>query len=79
MFRGDFTSSARATVKRQATKTLRICSDTNEYIVATLIPARTKGVSLVIPVPGTARSWVERDHRGGFDAEFVIKVTPNSC
>jgi hypothetical protein len=79
VFRSDFTSSARATVARQATKTLRICGDTNENIVATLVPARTRGVTLVVPVPGTARSWTVRDHRGGFGATFAIKVTPNAC
>lgn len=50
-----------------------------ENIVATLIPARTKGATLVVLVPGTARSWTVRDHRGGFGATFAIKVTPNSC
>jgi hypothetical protein len=79
VFRSDFTSSARATVARQATKTLKICGDTNEKIVATLIPARTQGATLVVPVPGTARSWTVRDHRGPFGATFAIKVTPNAC
>jgi hypothetical protein len=79
VFRGDFTSSARATVARQATKTLRICGDTDEKIVATLIPARIKGATHVVLVPGTARSWTVRDHRGGFGVSYAIKVTPNSC
>lgn len=79
VFRSDFTSSARTTVTRQATKTLRICGDTNENIIATLIPARTRGATFVVSVPGTARSWTVRDHRGGFSVTFVIKVTPNSC
>ena len=79
VFRSDFTSSARATVARQTAKTLRICGSTNENIVATLIPARTKGAALVVPVPGTARSWTVRDHRGGFGVTYAIKVTPNSC
>jgi hypothetical protein len=79
VFRSDFTSSARTTVARQATKTLRICGDTNENIIATLIPARTRGATFVVSVPGTARSWTVRDHRGGFSVTFMIKVTPNSC
>ena len=79
VFRGDFSSSARATAARQAATTLRICGDTNESIVATLIPARTRGAVLVVPVPGTARSWTVRDHRGGFGVTYAIKVTPNSC
>jgi hypothetical protein len=79
VFRSDFTSSARATVARMATKTLRICGATNENIVATLVPARTRGATVVVPVPGTARSFTVRDHRGEFRATFAIKVTPNSC
>jgi hypothetical protein len=79
VFRSDFTSSARTTVARKATKTLRICGDTNETIVATLIPARTQGVAHVVTVPGTAQSLKVRDHRGAFDVTFAIKVTPNSC
>ena len=79
VFRSDFTSSARTIVARQTTKTLRICGNTNENIVATLIPPRTKGVTFVVPVPGTARSWTVRDHRGEFTVSFAIKVTPNSC
>ena len=79
VFRGDFTSSARTTVARQATKTLRICGNTDEKIVATLIPARTQGVAHVVLVPGTAQSRTVRDHRGAFDVTFAIKVTPNSC
>jgi len=79
VFRSDFTSSARATVGRQATKTLKICGNTDEKIVATLIPARTPGATLVVPVPGTAKSWTVRDHRGPFGVTFAIKVTPNVC
>ena len=79
VFRSDFTSSARTTVARQATKTLRICGNTNENIVATLVPARTRGVTHVVPVPATARSWTVRDHRGEFLVTFTIRVTPNIC
>ena len=79
VFRGDFTSSARTTVARQATKTLKICGNTSESIVAALMPARIKGATLLVPVPGIARSWLVRDHRGEFDVTFAIKVTPNSC
>jgi hypothetical protein len=79
VFRSDFTSSARAIVARQATKTLRICGNTNEKIVATLVPPRTKGVTFVVTVPGTARTWTVRDHRGEFLVSFSIKVTPNVC
>lgn len=79
VFRSDFTSSARSSVGRQATQTLRICGDTNEQIVATLVPERIRGAILVVPVPGTARTWTVRDHRGAFSATFVIKVTPNAC
>ena len=79
VFRSDFTSSARTTIGRQATKTLTICGNTNENIVATLVPPRTKGVTLVIPVPGTARQWTVRDQRNAFLVSFAIKVTPNVC
>ncbi len=79
VFRSDFTSSARTTVGRQATKTLRICGNTDERIVATLVPARTQGVVHVVIVPGTAQSRTVRDHRGAFDVTFAIKVTPNAC
>ena len=79
VFRSDFTSSARTTVGRQATKTLRICGSTNERIVATLMPTLTEGSTFVVPVPATARSWTVRDHRGGFLVTFTVKVTPNSC
>jgi hypothetical protein len=79
VFRGDFTSSARATVARQATRTLRICGNTNESIVAALMPASIRGAALLVPVPGMARSWTVRDHRGQFDVTFAIKVTPNVC
>jgi hypothetical protein len=79
VFRRDFTSSARASVARQATKTLRICGNTNEQVVATLVPERIRGAILVVPVPETARTWTVRDHRGAFSATFVIKVTPNAC
>ncbi|HEX6904376.1 MAG TPA: hypothetical protein VF789_32005 [Thermoanaerobaculia bacterium] len=79
VFRSDFTISARTTVGRQATKTLKICGNTDEKIVATLVPARTPGAVHVVVVPGTAQSRTVRDHRGAFDATFTIKVTPNSC
>ena len=79
VFRSDFTSSARTTVGRQATKMLRICGSTNERIVATLMPTLTEGSTFVVPVPATARSWTVRDHRGGFLVTFTVKVTPNSC
>jgi hypothetical protein len=79
VFRSDFTSSARATVARQTTKTLKICGNTSESIIAALMPAGIKGATLLVPVPGIARSWSVRDHRGAFDVTFVIKVTPNSC
>jgi hypothetical protein len=79
VFRSDFTSSARATVMRTATKTLRICGNTNEKIVATLVPSRTKGSTFVVTVPGTPRSWAIRDHNGVFSVLFAIKVTPNVC
>ncbi len=79
VFRSDFTSSARATVGRLATRTLRICGNTNENIVAALIPPRTKGATFVIPVPATPLSRTVRDHRGGFDVTCSLRVTPNSC
>jgi hypothetical protein len=79
VFRSDFTSSARASVARQATKTLRICGNTDENIVASLMPARIKGATLVVRVPGTAQTWTVRDHRGAFSVSFAVKVTPNSC
>ena len=79
VFRSDFTSSARTTVVRQTTRTLRICGDTDESIVASLMPAQTQGATFVVPVPGVARSWTVRDHRGAFAVTFVITVTPNAC
>jgi hypothetical protein len=79
VFRSDFSSSARATVARQTTKTLRICANTSENIVASLMPAQTQGATLVVPVPATARSWTVRDHRGAFAVTFVITVTPDAC
>lgn len=79
VFRSDFTSSARTIVARQSTKTLRICGNTDETIAATLVPLRTKGATLVLTVPGAARSWTFRDHRGEFSVSYSIKVTPNVC
>lgn len=79
VFRSDFTSSARTIAPRQGTKTLRICGNTNEKIVASLMPARLKGATLIVWVPGTARTWTVRDHRGEFSVSFTIKVIPNSC
>jgi hypothetical protein len=79
VFRSDFTSSARTTVARQTMKSLRICGNTNENIVATLMPARTSGATLVVSVPRTARSWTVRDHRGAFGVTFAVKITPNVC
>ncbi len=79
VFRSDFTSSARTTVLRQTTRTLRICGDTDESIVASLMPAQTQGATFVVSVPGVARSWTVRDHRGAFAVTFVITVTPNAC
>ncbi len=54
VFRSDFTSSARTTVARQATKALRICGDTNENIVATLIPGAPSAS------PSSCRCWEQR-------------------
>jgi hypothetical protein len=79
VFRSDFTSSARTIAVRQATRTLRICGNTDEKIVASLMPARIKGATLVVQVPETAKSWIARDHRGEFSVSFTIKVTPNVC
>jgi len=79
VFRSDFTSSARTTLPRGATRTLRICGNTGEQIVATLMPARIRGATLVVPVPATAESRTVRDHRGAFDASFTVRVTPNAC
>lgn len=79
VFRSDFSSSARTTVARENTKTLRICANTDENIVASLMPAQTEGATLVVPVAGHARSWTVRDHRGAFAVTFVITVTPDAC
>ena len=79
VFRSDFTSSARASVARQAMKTLRICGNTNEKIVATLIPPHSRGAVYVVTVPATTRSRTIRDHRGAFLVTYTIKVTPNVC
>ena len=79
VFRGDFTSSARTTVAPRATKSLSICGNTNETIVAALNRWNTKGPIAVILVPAAARSWTVRDHRGAFRGSFSIKVTPNVC
>jgi hypothetical protein len=80
VFRSDFTSSARApTLARGATKTLGICANTNENVVAALIPARARGALIVVPVTGAAESRTFRDHRGAFTVTYTIRVTPNSC
>jgi hypothetical protein len=79
VFRSDFTSSARTTVARQATKTLRICGNPGETIVGSVMPAQVAGATLVVPVPTAARSWTVRDHRGGFAVSFVVTVTPDAC
>jgi hypothetical protein len=79
LFRSDFTSSTRIPVIRHNTRTLQICADSGEDIVAALIPARTQGAKLVVPVPDTARSWTVRDHRGAFDVSYKITVKPNDC
>jgi hypothetical protein len=78
VFRSDFTSSARTTAGRMTRKTLRICGNTNETIVATLIPTRTPGTTFRMWVPGTARTWTERGS-GAFDVMFTVRVVPNSC
>jgi hypothetical protein len=78
VFRSDFTSSARALFSGPGTQTLRICGDTNETIVATLVPSSGAGVVLPVTVPAVARRWTEtRPERGG--VTFSINVTPNAC
>lgn len=79
VFRSDFTSSARTTVARQTSKPLRICANTDERVVAALVPSFGQGGRLVVTVPGFARSWSVRDHRGPFAVSYVITVTPNAC
>lgn len=79
LFRSDFTSSARTTIARQTTKTLKVCGNTGENIVAALVPGRTAGVVHVVQLSGTAVSRTVRDHRGGFGVTFTIKVSPNVC
>jgi hypothetical protein len=80
VFRGDFTSSARApTLARGATRTLRVCANTNENIVAALVPARTPGAVIVVPVTAAAQNRTFRDHRGAFTVTYTIRVTPNAC
>lgn len=79
VFRRDFTSSARTTVAREETKTLRICGNPGEQVVAALVPANESGAIYVTQVPDAAFSRTVRDHRGGFDVTFSIKVTPNAC
>jgi len=97
VFRGDFTSSARTSLNPSSTKTLKICANSDESVVAALRvlvnPTKSaerlkndpelfsigKGVTLVVQVPGTAKSWIVRDHRGSFATNFSIKVTPNVC
>lgn len=79
LFRGDFTSSARASVGRQATKTLSICGNTNDTVAAALNRWNLKGPTVAIQVPSTAKSWTVRDHRNAFGGSFSIKVTPNVC
>lgn len=79
VFRSDFTSSARTTVVSRMTRTLKICGNTGEDIVAALVPARTSGVTHVVRLTGTATSRTVRDHRGPFGVTFSIKETPNAC
>lgn len=79
VFRSDFTSSARATAIRGAAKSLTICGNTDERIIATLVPARGNGATFVATVPATPRTWTVRDHRGGFTVTFTVRVTPNAC
>ena len=79
VFRGDFTSSARTTVGARATKTLSICGNTDETVVAALNRWNTKGPILAIRVPAAARSWTARYRSLVFGGSFSIKVTPNVC
>ena len=79
LFRGDFTNSARATVKRGQTAALRLCANENEDVVASLVPRASAGTALVVKMPNEARSWTVRQHADAFDATFTIKVTPNTC
>ncbi|TWI01664.1 hypothetical protein IP90_02223 [Luteimonas cucumeris] len=79
LFRSDFSSSARTSVSRESTKTLRVCGNPGERLVAALVPARTPGAIHVVQVPATAYSRTIRDHRGGFDVTFAVRVTPNAC
>jgi hypothetical protein len=79
LFRGDFTSSSRTSLASGATRTLSICGNTDETVVAALARFNTKGPILAIKVPATAKSFTVRDHRGAFGGSFTVKVTPNVC
>lgn len=79
VFRSDFSSSARMMIGRLSKKTLSICGNPGENIVATLVPERSDGAILVISVPNSATSSNVTDHRGSFSAQFSVKVTPNAC
>lgn len=79
LFRGDFTSSARTRFGALGTRTLSICGNTNETVVAALNRWNSKGPIAAFQVPAVARSWTVRDHRGAFGGSFSIKVTPNLC
>ena len=79
LFRSDFTSSARTSVRPRTTQTLKICANTGEDVVAALVPALAPGVTHVVRSTGTATSRMVRDHRGAFMVTFSIKETPNAC
>jgi hypothetical protein len=78
VFRGDFTSSARTFVGAAA-KTLSVCGNTGETVVAALNRWNTKGPILAIRVPAGARSWTTRHRSLVFGGSFTVKVTPNVC
>ncbi len=79
VFRSDFSSSARTMSGRLRKKTLSICGNPGESVIATLVPERDDGAILVINVPNLASSSNVTDHRGSFSAQFSVKVTPNVC
>jgi hypothetical protein len=79
VFRSDFTSSARATTNRGVSKSLRICANPGEAVIAALVPALTPGATLTYTVPLRAEHKHVRDHRGEFTVAYELRVTPNAC
>ncbi len=79
IFRTDFSNSARTTSVRQGAKTLRLCGNSGDSVIAALMPKMGDGAIFAVNIPDAPMSSTVTDHRGGFSVQFSVKITPNAC